>query len=55
MRKKPFCWVKLTGMMVRYHLWCKNSLLLLKRKFVESRRHKFLFFILNSGFLHLLD
>jgi hypothetical protein len=38
-------------MMVRYHSWCKNSLLLLKCKFVESRRHKILFYLLNSHFL----
>ena len=33
----------MTGMMMRYHLRCKNSLLLLKLSYVESRRCKFHF------------
>jgi hypothetical protein len=39
--------------MVMYHLWCKNSLLLLKRKFVESRRHKTLFYLFISRYFIL--
>ena len=31
--------------MVRYHLWCKNSLLLLKRKFGESGKKNYVFII----------
>ncbi len=43
-------------MMVRYHLRCKNNLLLLKRKFLLWVEDKKLFFFLNSHFyfIHFL-
>jgi hypothetical protein len=40
--------------MVRYHLMCKNSLLLLKRKFLLRVGDKKLFFSLNSRFYFIL-
>ena len=41
-------------MMVRYHLRCKNGLLLLKRKFLLRVGDIFLFFLLNSCFCFIL-
>ena len=40
--------------MVRYHLRCKNSLLLLKRKFLLRVGDKYSFFLLNSRFYFIL-
>jgi hypothetical protein len=40
--------------MVRYHLRCKKSLLLLKRKFLLRIGDKKLFFLLNSCFYFIL-
>ncbi len=40
--------------MVRYHLRCKNSLLLLKRKFLLRVGDKKSFFLLNSRFYFIL-
>ncbi len=40
--------------MVRYRLRCKNSLLLLKRKFLLRVGDKNLFFLLNSCFYFII-